>query len=774
MGHRNLSTRLLNKARRFADATLDERLAAIRDLPRVMFQMAKAAVTPQPEKRDDPRVAAVTGQALVWGTKKHAKLFGAKAQPMDWAYRWVMAQLRVIRLLNGGDSLVDKVLLDLGAGRWNPVMAEYATKVRHAWLVDKVDPGESFARGTFLRADLNAPLPLPSGGVDIVVSVNTLEHLSSKDRLGLMREIERVLAPGGRALITMSYFFDLDDRALDVLSKDTALVEQGNGIVSCLDVASMLDAASGMRLLGESDRSLFPGFDGFDERTVRGVDGLLTEPLTDSKWATLAPETNALGLTWAVFGMVLEKPAVGDIEAAAARGRKSTARLGAATTDRRFERLLTACSTLEGKRVLVVDDDGGELSGAIEHAGATVHSCVADMEAYAAVKARFPGRTCWVHDLEQPWNLRVGDRYDLVVAFDVLHRLADPEPFMAYVTQLAPQLVIDTIVVDSAQETVAPLNDDESRCAPSPAWIKERFERLDVDVVDLSDAVEDGPDGCYTWRAADSGTHLVDGRPRRRFYLCRRRRDALSPLLVHVHIQKSGGQSVNDFLGKHSWHRMVHFYKDQPMMGRWDVFDRVVNEPSEPLIFTSHVTRLSFPPLLGRRLALYSSVFRHPYDAVFSYVKYIKKNYELQVPSLRKILPENIKEMAVEDIMKWYLRNPLPVHFTGHTLPVFFLTGMADLERAKQIVGRFFFVGITEEMERSMALLRKKLVAYGFHFPKVPWVKKNVTSDVKLGGYDIRQDHEFLEYAEKNLKHETEFYEWARERFERDAERFGV
>ncbi|MBN1919489.1 MAG: class I SAM-dependent methyltransferase [Verrucomicrobia bacterium] len=775
MGDKNLATKLIDKARQFAEATPDERIAAIRDLPRLMLQMAKAAVAPPSEDREDPRVAELLGHALVWGTRKQAKLLGAEARPTDWAYRWVIGQLRVIRFLNGGDSLVDKVLVDLGAGRWNPVMVEYADKVRHAWLVDRVEPGTSFGRGTFLRADLEAPLPLPSGGADIVVCVNTLEHLSGEGRLDLMREIERVLAPGGRALITMSYLFDLDDNALSVLSKDPTLAEQGNSITSRVDAAALLAAAPRLRLLGESDRSLLPGFEGFDERAVRGISGLLTERLADSEWATLAPQTNALGLSWAVLGMALEKPAVGDIEAACALRGRAAAPCGVSQARRRFEQVLTACPTLEGKRVLVLNDDAGELSGAIEHAGAKVQSCVANMEGYAAVKARYPDRTCWVHDLEQPWNLRVGDRYDLVVVFDVLHRLADPEPLIAYMTQLAPQIVLDTIVLDSEREEIMLFEPGASvRCAPSPSWIKERFERLDVDVHDVSGAVEDGPDGCYTWVPQGTGAHDKDGHPLRRFYLCRRRRDALSPLLVHVHMQKTGGQSVNAFLGKHSWYRMIHYYKDNPMVARWDVFHRLVNEKPEPLIFTSHVTRFSFPPLLGGRLALYFAIFRHPYDTIFSYIKYIKKNYALQVPSLRKILPGNIQEMPIEDIMKWYMRNPTPFHFTGHVLPVFFLTQTGDIERAKEIAERFFFVGITEEMPRSMEVLQRKLHPYGFHFPEVPWEKKNMTSDVKLAGYDVRTDQEFLDYAAKHLGHELAFYEWARERFEREATRFGV
>ncbi len=773
MADENLTTRMLNKARRFAEATPEERIALIRDLPRAMALAVKAAVAPTPEVRHFSAPELID-QALVWGTEQQADVLGAQASPTDWAYRWLIAQLEAVRMAQGGDGLVDKVLLDLGPGGWNPVIADYANTVRHAWLVGSVEPAEPLERGTFLEADLEGPLPLPSESVDLVVSANGLDRLSREGRLGVMGEIERVLKPGGRGLIALSYVFGLTQRILDRLAKDKALAERRGVIRSRLDVAEMLDRASALRLLGQRDTSTVPGFDGFNKRKLRKLPGLLIEPLGESEWASHA-RASVRRMRRAVLGLVVEKPPVGDAEAASAARARSLTRLGEAGSGPRFERLLTACPSLEGKKVLVVYDDASDFAAQIEHAGATVHSCVPDMATYETVTKRFPKRHCWVHDLDRPWALAVGDRYDVVVAFDVLHRLADPEPFMAYVTQLAPQIVIDTLVVDSSDEKVASLDGEPARCAPSPGWIEEQCERFHLDVHDLSHAVEDAPDGVYAWPAADSGSHERDGTPLRRLYLCRRRRDALSPLLVHVHMQKTGGQSVNEFLRKYSLRRMLFFFDEEHKPGQWDVFERAANNKRpEPIVFTSHVMRYTFPPLLGGRLALYFSLFRHPYDVLLSYVKYIRKCYELQLPSTKRILPADIKEMSVEQIMKWYLRNPLLEHFAGHILPVFHLTQMDDLERAKQLVSRFLFIGITEEMPRSMAVLKRKLAPYGFVFPDIAWEWRNTTADVELGGYDVRKDKEFLAYADKHLAHEVAFYEWARERFERDAARYGI
>ena len=775
MVNKNLASNVLDKLKQFARADGEQKKAAIKSLASTALNKAKEIIRPDEEPKEDPRLTKLLSQSLVWGTQEHTEAFETTPRTVDWGHHWVIRHL-------SRESLIDKILVDLGSGALNPVIAYYRDKVRHAYLIDLLNTAQTTHRTTPLCSDLEKPLPLPDASVDLVVSTSVLEHLSPKGRLLQAREIERVLRPGGKAFITVSYLFDLDDHAIEVLSREPWLIEHGNTISSRLDLAAMLEQAAALRLLGECERFMFPGFVGFDEQRVLEIPGLLTHSIADSDWATFTPETNALGIKWAEVGVALEKPPVGDSKTTSILLANRTAVASPEISDVRLQRLLAACPSVNGKKILIMYDNVESFSSALEKAGAVVHSCVPDMETYTAVKERFPDRKCWVHDLERPWNLNIGDRYDIVVAFDVLQRLQDPKPFMTYVTQLAPRLVIDTIVVDSDDVEVACISSDEAsplgdlplRCAPSPAWIKEELERLDVDIHDLSCAIPDTPSEQYAWDAKGYKAFSRNGRALRRFYLCERRRDALSPILVHVHIPKTGGQSVNQYFTNTFHDRMVHFYADKPMLARWDVFHRRMNERPSPLVFSAHVMRMHFPPILGGRVALYIAFFRHPYDVIFSYVKYIKKNYELQVPSLRKILPKNIKAMPVEDIMRWYLRNPQPIHFAGHILPVHFLTQTRDLYRAKEIVRRFFFVGITEEMSRSIEVLKQKLVPYGFYFQSVQWQKKNTTAGLELDGYDIRADKEFLDYANEKLAHELEFYEWAKARLDREAQRFGL
>lgn len=55
-------------------------------------------------------------------------------------------------------------------------------------------------RTRFERADAGAALPFPDGAFDAVICVDAVNHLP--DRSGVLREWARLLAPGGRALLT--------------------------------------------------------------------------------------------------------------------------------------------------------------------------------------------------------------------------------------------------------------------------------------------------------------------------------------------------------------------------------------------------------------------------------------------------------------------------------------------------------------------------------------------------------------------------------------------
>jgi len=84
--------------------------------------------------------------------------------------------------------------------------------------------------------DVERPLPLPDARFAYVFAEHLIEHVSEQDGMQLLREIHRILRPGGVARITTPD-----------LPKIIALYEDRNPIVSRADYARFLDDITGRR-----------------------------------------------------------------------------------------------------------------------------------------------------------------------------------------------------------------------------------------------------------------------------------------------------------------------------------------------------------------------------------------------------------------------------------------------------------------------------------------------------------------------------------------------
>jgi SAM-dependent methyltransferase len=69
-----------------------------------------------------------------------------------------------------------------------------------AYGVDINGGGAALLGATYRDADLNAPLPFDTGAFDVVFSIEGIEHLT--DRYRYVRELHRVLTPGGTLILT--------------------------------------------------------------------------------------------------------------------------------------------------------------------------------------------------------------------------------------------------------------------------------------------------------------------------------------------------------------------------------------------------------------------------------------------------------------------------------------------------------------------------------------------------------------------------------------------
>jgi len=160
--------------------------------------------------------------------------------------RTVQTDPQMRRILNALQVRPTDRVIELGCG-----VGDYTKEIaQRTESVTGVDLNVDGARKRypdvqFLAADSNKPLPFSDASADVVLSINTIEHLRDPDQF--LREVARILKPQGRvALTTANLDFFLHGRFFDKTHLHEWTLPEFRALVSRTFAPAFVEKSSSM------------------------------------------------------------------------------------------------------------------------------------------------------------------------------------------------------------------------------------------------------------------------------------------------------------------------------------------------------------------------------------------------------------------------------------------------------------------------------------------------------------------------------------------------
>lgn len=262
------------------------------------------------------------------------------------------------------------------------------------------------------------------------------------------------------------------------------------------------------------------------------------------------------------------------------------------------------------------------------------------------------------------------------------------------------------------------------------------------------------------------------------------------PLFVHVHIHKCAGTAFNELIRKTFAPRHLDAYIADPFhtYQRAELDDLVRQWPAVRSI-ASHSIRM-FPECIGGRQPLYVCLLREPVDWFVSYLTYAQAHFDELTPEHAATFPPGAAKMPLGELadamaQRFIARPAIYCTFIRYLAESAFrhaLSGIMDvppndspltgkvaalfnesgLAMAQRILSRFFFVGIVERMNESIAALRRKLETVGIVLADEPVTERNVTRHRRDDLRWLEKDHPTGIAIRRLLADDLKLYEWAR------------
>jgi hypothetical protein len=205
------------------------------------------------------------------------------------------------------------------------------------------------------------------------------------------------------------------------------------------------------------------------------------------------------------------------------------------------------------------------------------------------------------------------------------------------------------------------------------------------------------------------------------------KKESVTPLILHSHIPKTAGTTVSTGFRRsfESFH-IHHCHTDPFYILTQDKLETLLEICPRLRSISSHHLR-SFPLSIGSRPTFLLTFLRRPEDAFISQLRYVQRNYWSFPEAWRGLWPKGAPLLTLRELARQYLDQesatqdlcPQTRFICNPDAGALFglsdgnPNGLNSYEMAHQILTGFHFVGIVDEMKKSLEVLADRLWQWG-------------------------------------------------------------
>jgi hypothetical protein len=205
------------------------------------------------------------------------------------------------------------------------------------------------------------------------------------------------------------------------------------------------------------------------------------------------------------------------------------------------------------------------------------------------------------------------------------------------------------------------------------------------------------------------------------------KRDPVAPLILHCHIPKTAGTTVSaGFRKSFEFFHIHHYHPDPFYILTKDTLESLLEIYPNLRSISSHHLR-SFPLGIGARPTFLVTFLRKPEDAFISELRYVQRKFWSLPEPMRRLWPPGSSHLSLREFARQYLNQesvtedlcPQTRFICNPSAGALFglsdgnQKGLNSYNMAHEILSGFHFVGIVEEMKKSLEVLADRLSQWG-------------------------------------------------------------